>query len=451
MPEEKSERWAVIGGGMLGMTLAHRLRQRGHEVTLYEASTTLGGLASAWDHGGVIWDRHYHVTLLSDTYLRGLLAELGLENDLEWAQTRTGFYTDGRLVSMSNTVEFLRFPFLGLIDKLRLGATIFHASRIKDWRRLEKIPVIDWLRTWSGNRTVDKIWLPLLRAKLGENYRRASAAFLWAIIARMYAARRTGLKREMFGYVRGGYNRILERFAGTLVHEGVTLQLGQAIARVESCGGQVLVESRIGARTLFDKAVLTLPCPAVVRVCPGLTDAETARLRSIKYQGIVCASVLLKKPLADYYVTNITDTWVPFTAVVEMSALVDPRHFDGRALVYLPRYADPNDPVFDESDDSLKERFLAALERMYPDFRREDVLSFRVSRVKHVLAIATLNYSDYVPPMETSLPGVYIVNSSQIVNGTLNVNETIRLAENAVGALSSPCAPAANDPVGAVP
>ena len=30
------------------------------------------------------------------------------------------------------------------------------------------------------------------------------------------------------------------------------------------------------------------------------------------------------------------------------------------------------------------------------------------------------------------MPGVHVVNSAQIVNGTLNVNETIKLAESAI-------------------
>jgi len=33
------------------------------------------------------------------------------------------------------------------------------------------------------------------------------------------------------------------------------------------------------------------------------------------------------------------------------------------------------------------------------------------------------------------LPGVYVVNSAQIVNGTLNVNETIRLAEQSLSTI----------------
>jgi protoporphyrinogen oxidase len=178
MKSSDSHHWAVIGGGMLGMTLAYRLAQRGHNVTLIEQSESLGGLAGAWSLGDVVWDRHYHVTLLSDSYTRALLRELGLEQEMEWVQTRTCFFTDDAFHSMSSSLEFLRFPPLRMIDKVRLGATIFYASRIKNWRRLENISVEDWLRRLSGDKTFEKIWRPLLRAKLGENYKKTSAAFI---------------------------------------------------------------------------------------------------------------------------------------------------------------------------------------------------------------------------------------------------------------------------------
>jgi protoporphyrinogen oxidase len=426
----RAETWGIVGGGFLGMTLAHRLRQQGNDVTLFEGASYLGGLASAWKLGNVVWDRHYHVTLLSDTYLRSLLAELDLAKEMQWVETRTGFYTDGRLYSMSNTLEFLRFPPISILSKLRLGATIFYASKLTDWKRLEKISVIDWLTRWSGARTVEKIWLPLLRAKLGENYRKASAAFIWACIARMYAARRTGLKKEMFGYVPGGYAQILERFSEHLAKEGVHIKLRHTAKTVQSLNGNgVSIDFENGRRETFDHIVLTIPAPVAVRLCPQLSEDEKSRLMNIEYQGIICASVLLKKPLADFYVTNITDSWVPFTAVIEMSALVDRKYFHGNTLVYLPKYVVPDDPAFDLSDRQIEERFVEALTKMYPHFERGDILCFRVSRVKYVLALSTLNYSDHLPPMTTSINGVHIANSAHICHGTLNVNETIQLAE----------------------
>src|SRR6266568_2065913 len=126
------KRWAIVGGGILGMTMALRLAQRGQSVTLFEGASQLGGLASEWQLGDIIWDCHHHVTLFSDTALRNLLTELDLEDQIRWVQTKTGFYTDGRLYSMSNSLEFLRFPPLGLIDKFRLALTILHASRLRN-------------------------------------------------------------------------------------------------------------------------------------------------------------------------------------------------------------------------------------------------------------------------------------------------------------------------------
>ncbi len=432
MQSNEPKSWAIIGGGLLGMTLAHLLAKRGQNVTLFEGANHLGGLASAWSLGDVVWDRHYHVTLLSDTRLRSLLAELNLEKDMRWVETRTGFYTDGKLYSMSNTLEFLRFPPLSLPDKLRLGATIFYASRVKNWKKLEKVLVADWLRRWSGRRTFEKIWLPLLRAKLGDNYKRTSAAFIWATIARMYAARRTGLKKEMFGYVPGGYARILEQFGKVLGAEGVKIRLRHAVRKIEAADANVSVEFENGAREAFDQVAITVPAPIAACVCPGLTEEEKAKLKDVQYQGIVCASLLLKQPLADFYVTNITDSQIPFTAVIEMSALVDRQHFGGNALVYLPKYVAPDDPDFGLSDDEIQERFLDALARMYPHFQRSDVLSFRVSRVRHVFPIPTLAYSERLPAVTTSVTGIHILNSAHIVNGTLNVNETVQLAEKAV-------------------
>src|SRR5579862_3155849 len=269
--------WGIVGGGILGMTMALRLAQRGQHVTLFEGASQLGGLASEWQLGDITWDRHYHVTLLSDAALRGLLTELDLEDQIRWVQTKTGFYTDGRLYSMSNSLEFLRFPPLGFIDKLRLARTILHASRIEDPQPLEDIPVEQWLRQLSGNQTTEKIWLPLLRAKLGSNYRKASAAFLWAIIARMYAARRSGLKKEMFGYVPGGYARILHALQLKLEQAGVEIAFDHRSRRVRTTHtGHVEIAFENGDRQTFDQVVLTVPASAAASLCPEL-DPEEAR------------------------------------------------------------------------------------------------------------------------------------------------------------------------------
>ena len=427
-------RFAIAGGGMLGLTLAMRMAKQGHDVTLIEAGPSLGGLASVWNIGDIEFDRHYHVTLLSDSRLRNLVSEIGLEDEMRWIETKTGFYTDDKLYSMSNTKEFLQFPPLTLIEKLRLGGTIFYASKISNWKRLEKLPVAKWLRRWSGAGTFKKIWEPLLKAKLGDSYRITSAAFIWAHISRMYKARRTGLKKEMFGYVKGGYRTIINRLIEVMEEHGVSVKTASPIENIRKLDdGQFEVKYAGQDRSdHFDKVIMTTPNSILSRVCSDLNEDEKHRFDSVEYLGIVCASVLLKKGLSPYYVTNITDDWVPMTAVIEMTTIVDPEELGGKSLVYLPKYVPSDHELFEKSDEEIRESFLSALDRMYPEFSRDNVIDFKLSRVRSVMAIPTLKYSELLPPMKSSVEGLYVVNSSYILKGNLNVNESITIAEDAM-------------------
>ena len=188
----------------------------------------------------------------------------------------------------------------------------------------------------------------------------------------------------------------------------------------------------------FDDVILTVPTPLVAKLCKQLPEAEVERLNGVTYQGITCASLLLKNPLGPYYVTNITDDWVPFTGVIEMTALVDRSNFGGNSLVYLPYYLTQDDEFWARSDDEIEEIFVSTLEKMYPDFDRGDVLEFTVARARNVLAVSTLDYSEtFLPPVETSLRHISTVNSAQIANGTLNVNETLGIADAKFAELSA--------------
>jgi len=81
-------------------------------------------------------------------------------------------------------------------------------------------------------------------------------------------------------------------------------------------------------------------------------------------------------------------------------------------------------------DNELSQSFLNDFFKMYPSVNRNDVLFCGVSKAKNVFSLPTLNYSANLPVIQTSLENYYIINSAQIINGTLNVNETIQVAEN---------------------
>jgi protoporphyrinogen oxidase len=250
--------------------------------------------------------------------------------------------------------------------------------------------------------------------------------------------------------VEGGYAVVLDRLRTAVQARGVEIRCSRPATAVrgDARGAEIetsrtdtpeKAEASDGQRVpeRFDDVVLTVPCGQVATLCPQLTATERERLRKINYQGVICPSLLLRRPLAGYYVTNITDSWVPFTGVIEMTALVDRSTFGGHALVYLPRYLSQSDPTWQRTDSSLLSESIEALGRMYPDFRADDVIASRVARARDVQAISTLNYSsDLLPPLATSIDHVFVVNSAQIAYGTLNVNETLALAARQANALA---------------
>lgn len=424
--------WAVVGGGVMGLAVAGHLARAGWRVTVYEAAPEVGGLAVAWSIGGVTWDRHYHVILSSDLRLRALLEDLGLTPELMWRAVRTGFFTGGELRSMSGARDYLTLPGLGLVAKVRLAATLCRGAWSRPTPWWEERTAESWLEAWSGREVLERFWRPLLRAKLGGMSGEVNAGFIRSTIARLASARRRGLRQEEFGHVRGGYARILATWSERLVRAGVDVRTAAGVERVASLGGGrgVEVVTAGGARAVHRGVVVTTPPAVAAGVCADLTAAERERLASVPTLGLVCAVALLRRPLGGFYVTNLADAAVPFTGVIEMTALVNPAELGGRHLVYLPRYLSPGDEAEAWDDDRVRALAEGALARVFRGFVPEDIVAFRVSRVRHVMAVPVVGYTRrHLPPRRTPVPGVHLVNSAQITDGTLNVESTLAVAE----------------------
>ena len=202
----------IIGGGMMGLATAFYLARPGINVSILEKEKEVGGLCrSAAITPDLQWDRYYHVILSTDTELLNFLDELGLTPDIRFRTTKTGFFTDGQLHSMSDIKEFITFKPLSLLSKLRLGLGILFAARIHNGNRLEKVYAKNWLIRIFGRRNYEKLWDPLLRSKLGTASVNASGSFIWAIIKRYYGTRHKGSKIEQLGCVQGGYHSILKQ------------------------------------------------------------------------------------------------------------------------------------------------------------------------------------------------------------------------------------------------
>ncbi|PDV96428.1 NAD(P)/FAD-dependent oxidoreductase [Candidatus Chloroploca asiatica] len=406
----------VIGGGILGLTLAYELLKQGQSVRVWERSATLGGLmgrTSFPELGHMSCDRYYHAILNSDRTLMGLMDEVKLRDRLKMVSTKMGFYHDGRSYPMTTPLEFLRFPPLTFVDRARLAYTILACRQVKDWRQLEQMPVADWLTGLSGERTVRHIWEPLLRAKFDGDFSQVPATYIWSRLVRTTDTRSKG--KELMCYLPNGYQELVDALAHAVSTRGGTITTGATVDQIRVVGDRVVGLSVNGQELSSDKTVITMQTPIARRLLPPEAANVSARWGQLEgYLGIVCMLLVMRRSLTPYYTLNITDQRIPFTGVIETTNLISPRDAGGYHLVYLPKYVAPGSPYARMGDDELQTTFLGYLRQMFPDLRDDDIAAIRIGRERYVEPLHPIGATDLIPPVASAVNGLYLANTGQI-------------------------------------
>ena len=180
----------------------------------------------------------------------------------------------------------------------------------------------------------------------------------------------------------------------------------------------------------FDRVVVTVPNPEVIRLWQDIPRTFRERLEKVRYLNLVCASIVVKNPLSPFYVTNLTDSGFPFTGFIEATHIVPRDVLGNKGLIYLPRYYGSGDPDIEMSDEAVLKTFFGGIKRIFPSFSEKDVIGARVHRENYVQPILEVNYSEYMPTMKTPLDNFYIANTTMIANSTLNNNQVVQLSRN---------------------
>lgn len=435
----------IVGGGMMGLTVAVRLARLGHSVVVHEAVPALGGLSAEDEIAGTAIERYYHCVLPTDTALLDLLEEVGLTDAVGWNRTRTGFFTGERQLEMTTGMDFLRFPAIGLVDRARLAWTILYCGLNSDWRRLDREPIGPFLRRHGGRRLFERIWEPLLLAKLGPDYDRFAASFIWATVARMLSARKAKGRSEKLGYVKGHYGRVFAALRADLEAHGGAVDVGAPVTAVDrdDLGWNLTVR---GERHPASGVVLCVPAPVATKLLPSGVDAGP--LAGIDYLGVLCEALLLRRPVTPYYVLNLTDRSLPFTGVIETSNLIGTDELDGRHLVYLPRYRSQDHPDWDRTDEDLHADNLAGLRRVEPGLEPDDVIGWRVFRARFVQPVHPVGYGDRLPPLELA-DGLAYLSTAQIHPWPVFNDEVVRHVDRSLPSLTRTLGVASPQPAGA--
>jgi phytoene desaturase len=250
-------RIVVVGAGMGGLAVSARLAAGGHEVTICEQSTSVGGTLATFSRGGFTFDTGPHLLTLPAVY-RDLFLKTGsaLEDSVELVAVdpvRRYRFADGTVLDLPNasrgrTTEAFDSAFgtgsggqwASLMDR---GGQVWDATRgpflespvagartlLRESRRVRDLRAV---APWQTLRGLGRRYLSDPRARMlldryatytGSDPRRAPAA----LVPVPYV-------EQTFGswYVRGGLLVLGQALADRVLERGVRVRTGADVVRV---------------------------------------------------------------------------------------------------------------------------------------------------------------------------------------------------------------------------
>jgi len=420
---------AILGTGIAGLSAAYDLARSGHQVTIYEATDTVGGLAGGFKEPHWDWtvERYYHHWFASDRHILGLIAELGWSDQVLFPRPYTVMYHQGRFYPFDSIPQAILFPGLGWgINKARFGLVGLYLKLTNNWRPLEKVTVDAWLRKWAGDAVYEMMWQPLLVGKFGERYaQQVNMAWMWARIK----ARTTRL-----GTFNGGFQAFADRFAARLQEMGVSIQLSTPVERISPVAGAGVELLTGGAVRRYDQCLATTSPALLTRLAPSLPQEYLAGLLALKSMGAVVMVLSLKHQLSEegYYWYNLPKSaGYPFLALVEHTNFVSPEHFAGERIVYAGDYLETDHEHFHLSQEELLGRFLPALPRFNAKFTPDWVIKSWVFRTSYAQPVPLVNHSQHIPSIQTPLPGLYFASMSHVYPWDRGTNFAVEIGRKA--------------------
>ncbi len=297
----------VIGGGISGLCLAHRLvHAHGHDdVDVLEASDYAGGHIRTEEVDGYLLDRGPNGFLDREPLMLEWIEELGLSDELiqaNEASARRFLLLNERLVELVGPPAFLISPMLSLIGRMRLLCE----PLVRRKRDGAPESIWDFAARRIGAQAADNLVSAMVLGVYGGDAKQLSLEHCFPRMAAM-EREHGGLFKAMLAKRKegagtgsamgpGGTLTTFNGGIGTLVKQAATSLGGRVhrnsrVSSIEQHGDGYRVHLKDGETLESDKVVLALPAYAAADVTSAFDKTLSEALASIVYApiAVVCA------------------------------------------------------------------------------------------------------------------------------------------------------------------
>lgn len=411
---------AVIGAGPMGLMCAYELLKKGHDVSLFERDDRIGGMSASFDLGGTKIERYYHFICKTDYALFDLLKELNLDQHLVWEATRMGFYFEGTLYPWGDPISLLRFPKLSFLQKLRYGLHVLYSKSVKDWKKLDKVNAVTWLKKWLGKKTYAVLWHKLFEYKFYELQDQLSAAWIGSRIQRVGKSRES-LFKEQLGYLKGGSDTLLSVMENKILALGGKIILKANVTQITAENNKVSGIKVDDEFIPFDHVVSTIPLPYLTKLVPAFSDARKKQIASIANVGVACVVLKLKHQFSHYFWMNVNHQGMEVPGIIEYSNL----NPEAGNVVYVPYYMPATHAKYKYSDSDFLQEVYGYLKNINATFSEEWVLDAKVSRYGFAQTVCSPNFYEKLPPMKSEIEGFYMADTAYYYPEDRSISESL--------------------------
>lgn len=420
---------AIIGGGFTGLTAAYELAKLGHQVTVYEAEATLGGLVAGFELDGLPLERAYHFLYKTDTDIITLAKEIGVDDTLHFYSSSVSLFYEGKLYPFMTPKDLLSFTPLSFINRIRAGVVALYLGKVKKWEPFAQVPAYAWMQKWAGAQVTKVIWEPVLRGKFFDYYDKIAMSYLWGRVAVRVNSKDKGDVTEKLGYFDGGFQTFTNRLVERCEELGVTFKTSTRPTALVERAGRAIVQVGV-EHYVYDAVLSTTPSHVfhtLINHDQHTVSAEyLARLTTIPYLGAALLIFTTDEKLTDYYWHNVNDLTQPFLVLLSLDALVGTDKLHGKHVYYVGAYVPHEHEYFTLTDEQLVDRWVPGIQALFPHFTKDMMTAEQVFRFKNAQHVVEPGYEALIIPYQSELPSIYVANFTQIFPEDRGTNYAVR-------------------------
>ena len=125
---------------------------------------------------------------------------------------------------------------------------------------------------------------------------------------------------------------------------------------------------------------------------------------------------------------NVNDSDIPFVVAIEISNLIGKAQFGGNSVLYLASYLSSDSEMFRAAPESIFETYSRSLKKVFPHYEESLVTEYRVEKHPFADPIPSLNYSQQLPPLKTSIENLYLSDFTRVYPYDKGSDKSIEIA-----------------------